>query len=426
MKISSLQKQYLCIFFIILFGIQDYLQEQIGIFQYVDELFALMLVPTFLYWLIIEKNEWIWSKKKKLFFVFIIIFWICGWGGSIFYHYQPFLNTIKDAYVNIKFFMAVGASFFIFADDNINFKKLKKKMWPFLYVIVSLLFILCLLDLCFGIFSTETRAGMRAIKMFYSTYTGLVGECVFLSAICLWFFKEQKRRILPLLSMLVFIMLSTRRVKAMGALACLMLVYVLVFYKRQKISRKMKLLVGGVVAIAVVVGLGQMLYYYGKLGTESARAVLTLGAPFVAKDHFPFGSGWGTYGSAFSVEPYSPVYGAYHMDRIWGMSANFNSFISDTFWPMILGQTGFFGFSAYVGAMVVFTGKIYRLRKNKNAFSSGVFLFLYLLIASTSESAFVNPIAIPMAFWIGLLFAEQYVKENRQRRSQLEHGKKSI
>ena len=36
-----------------------------------------------------------------------------------------------------------------------------------------------------------------------------------------------------------------------------------------------------------------------------------------------------------------------------------------------------------------------------------------LLISSTSESALVNPLAVPMAFWLGLLLAEH---RNRTKR----------
>ena len=416
MKSISSQKQYMCIFLILLIVMQNVLQKWIGAFQYVDELFALLLVPFLVYRLIIKKEKLKWTNKKICFLVFMLIFWLCGWGGYLLYHYQPLSNTIKDAYVNLKFFMAVGASFLIFSDEKTDFEQLKKKIWPILNMIVVVLFVFCLADLCFGIFSTETRAGMRAIKLFYSTYTILVGECVFLSAIFLWFFEEKGKRIIPPLAMLAFIMLSTRRVKAVGAIACVMLVYLMVFYQRKQISNKIKVLVGGIVVVAVIAGLFQVIYYYCVLGSESARGVLTLGAPFVAKDHFPFGSGWGTYGSAFSIEPYSPVYGMYHMEKVWGMSENFHSFISDTFWPMIMGQTGFFGFAAYVGAMVVFARKIYTLKTEKNRFASGIFAFLYLLISSTSESAFVNPIAIPLAFWMGLLFAEQYIKGNGRER----------
>lgn len=415
MKSITSRKICLFLFLVILFLIQNRLQQWSGVFQYLDELFALLFIPVFLYWMIKKKEKIQWTKSKKLFFLLLMIFWMSGWSGYFVYHYQPLSNTIKDAYVNLKFFMAMGASFLLFADQKMDFEQLKKKVWPILNAIVIVLFVLCLIDLLFGVFSTETRYGMRAIKLFYSAYTILVGECVFLSAIFLWFFGQKRKKIIPPLVMLAFIMLSTRRVKSVGAVACILLVCLLVFYKGKKLSKKVKVFSACVIIIALFAGVFQVVSYYIMMGTESARAVLTIGAPFIAKDHFPFGTGWGTYGSAFSVDPYSPVYGMYQMDGVWGISPGYHEFVSDTFWPMILGECGIFGFLAFIGVCVLFVKKVCTLKVNKSAFASALIPFLYLMISSSSESAFANPIAVSLAFWVGFLFAEQRVEETKDR-----------
>ena len=417
MKSVTSRKMYLYLFWVILFIIQNRLQQWFNPFQYLDEIFALLIVPGVLFWIIKKKEKIIWTKEKILFLILLLVFVLSGWAGYFVYHYQPFANAVKDAYVNLKFFMAVGASFLMFANEELDFEQLKKKIWPVMNAIVIFLFVLCLVDLCFGIFSTETRAGMRAVKLFYSAYTFLVGECVFLSAIYLWFFDLKQRKIVPPLVMLSFVMLSTRRAKAMGAVACILLVYLLVFYKRKKLSKKVKAFTGVVLVIAVLAGLLQLVSYYIMMGVESARAVLTLGAPFIAKDHFPFGTGWGAYGSAFSAEPYSPVYTRYGMDKVWGLSPSYHEFVSDTFWPMVLGECGIFGFAAFIGVLILFVKKVITLKTNRNAFASALIPLLYLLISSSSESAFANPIAVPLAFWIGFLFAEQKVMESKKGRA---------
>ena len=304
MKSVTSRKMYLYLFWVILFIIQNRLQQWFDPFQYLDEIFALLIVPGVLFWIIKKKEKIIWTKEKILFLVLLLVFVLSGWAGYFVYHYQPFENAVKDAYVNLKFFMAVGASFLMFANEKLDFEQLKKKIWPVMNAIVIFIFVLCLVDLCFGIFSTETRAGMRAVKLFYSAYTFLVGECVFLSAIYLWFFDLKQRKIVPPLVMLSFVMLSTRRAKAMGAVACILLVYLLVFYKRKKLSKKVKAFTGVVLVIAVLAGLLQLVSYYIMMGVESARAVLTLGAPFIGKDHFPAGTRGGADGSAWSGKTY--------------------------------------------------------------------------------------------------------------------------
>lgn len=412
-------KTYLFLMCIILFVIQNRLQQWFEPFQYLDEAFAAMFFPALAFGIFRKKNKIVWTKKGILFLIFFLIFWGWGWGGNLMYQYQIFASAAKDSYVNMKFFLTVGAAFLIFADDELDLQEIRKGLWVLLNGATVVLFVLCLLDLGFGIFSTETRGGMRAVKLFYSAYTFLVGQCVFLSSWYLWFYEEKKKEIIPPLAMLAFVMLSTRRAKAMGATACILMVYLLVFRRRQQISKKVKILAGGVVGLAVAGGLYQFVSYYYAMGVGSARAVLTLAAPFLAMDHFPFGTGWGTFGSAFSVKPYSPVYEMYQMSGVWGLSPEYHDFVADTFWPMIMGQCGFVGFAAFLGALVLFAQKVWTLREDKSAFAAALIPMLYLLVSSTSESAFSNPVSVPLAFLIGFLFAEQRVKnENRRHGSE--------
>ena len=415
MNVVTNRKAGLCLFWIILFLMQNRLQQWYQPFQYIDELFAALFIPLFVIRALQKKKNFERSRENGCFLIFLLIFWVFGWVGHFWYQYQPLSNALKDSFVNLKFFMAAGTAFLIFCDVALDFEQFQDRLWPVLNGITILLFILCLADLGFGIFSTETRGGMRAVKLFYSAYTFLVGQCVGLSAIYLWFYEKKQKKILPFLCMLAVIMLSTRRAKAMGAVACILLVYLLVFHKRQKISKKVKILTAGVLGLAVAGGLYQLISYYYTMGVESARAVLTIGAPFIAADHFPFGTGWGTYGSAFSAEPYSPVYGMYRMAGVWGMSPDYHEFLSDTFWPMILGQCGYFGFAAFIVVLVLLVRKIFRLKPDKAAFASALIPLLYLMISSTSESAFASPAAVPLAFWLGLLFAEWEVRGSKRQ-----------
>ncbi len=407
MRTVTGRKLWLIYFWIILFLLQNRLQQWFEPFQYVDELFALLAVPLAFVRLFQKKLHLVWTREKKLFLVLMLIFWVSGWCGFFRWHYQPFMNAAKDAYVNMKFFLAAGASYLMFAYEDIDFEQIRRKLWPLVNGAAIFLCVLCAADLCFGIFDADMRGGLRSVKLFYSAYTILAGCCVFLCAISLWMYEEKGKKIIPQLLMLVFVMLSTRRVKAMGATACILLIYLLVFRKRQKMNQKLKVFAGAVLGVAAVAGAYQVISYYILMGVESARAVLTIAAPFIAMDHFPFGTGWGTYGSAFSAEPYSPVYGMYRMAGVWGLSPDYPDFVSDTFWPMILGQCGFFGLLALIGVLILLTKKILSLKAEKSAFASALLLMVYLLISSTSESAFANPMAVPLAFWLGILFAQK-------------------
>jgi hypothetical protein len=90
----------------------------------------------------------------------------------------------------------------------------------------------------------------------------------------------------------------------------------------------------------------------GVLPTEAeeapARIALYIGSAEIARDHFPFGAGLGRYGSWISREQYSSLYHEYGLDMIHGLSRANPQFITDTFWPQVLGETGIVGAVAYV------------------------------------------------------------------------------
>lgn len=407
MKSISLNKTGIFLLVAGLFLFQDKLMDWWTPFQYFDEAFALTVIPMYVLRSAQGRNSIVWTKQLIGFIVLLAAFWLCGWAGHFRYQYQPLSNVAKDAYVNLKFFMAAASAFLFFSDGNTDFGDLKARLWPVLRWLTIGLFVLCVIDLFFGIFSTEFRGPLRAVRLFYSGYTVLVAHCILLSAMFLWYYDEQEKKIIPYLLMLSFIVYCTRRVKGIGAIACIVPIYLFILRKQRSLSRKVKILLGSVLAFAGAAGLYQLVSYYFVMGTESARAMLTLAAPFVAWDHFPTGSGWATFGSAFSAVPYSPVYGMYRMAGIWGISPDYYAFISDTYWPMILGETGFFGFAAFLGALALFVKMILPSRNQRSSYASVVMILLYLVISSTSESALANPLAVPMAFWLGFLQAQR-------------------
>ena len=394
-------------FWMVLFLLQNLLEQWFTPFQYSDEIFALLVIPLLALRLLQKRLHIVWDRKKVLFLIFLAVFWVRGWCGYFAWHYQPLWNTALDAYVNIKFFLAVGAAFLMFGGTDIDYAWMRQRLWWIALGMTAVLFALCIADQCLGIFEADLRGGLRSIKLFYSAYTVLAGNCLFLCAVYLWMYaKKRSRKILVPLVMTIYVMLCTRRVKALGAAVCVVLVWILILHRRKKMSRRLKILIVAVTAAAAAAGIYQIVDYYFLMGVESARAVLTIAAPFLAMDHFPFGTGWGTYGSAFSAEPYSPVYGMYWMAGVWGLSPDYPEFVSDTFWPMVMGQCGFFGFAAFIAALVLFVKRVFTMKRNRRLFGSAVLILLYLFISSTSESAFANPVSVPLAFWLGLLFAE--------------------
>ena len=113
----------------------------------------------------------------------------------------------------------------------------------------------------------------------------------------------------------------------------------------------------------------------------------------IALDNCPIGTGFASFGSAVTADSgwYSPLYFQYGISSVWGLSQEYSAFISDSFWPTVLGQSGWIGLIAYCGAFVMLIRSILDNADSKLP----ILLFAaYLLIMSTSESACFNPSSV--------------------------------
>ena len=93
--------------------------------------------------------------------------------------------------------------------------------------------------------------------------------------------------------------------------------------------------------------------YFGN-GHPEARTVLTVDSFSVAASHFPLGAGFGRFGSAVAATNYSPEYVARGYPYIWGLGRTKEDgrFLTDTEWPALIGEAGFFGALAFALGLV--------------------------------------------------------------------------
>lgn len=104
--------------------------------------------------------------------------------------------------------------------------------------------------------------------------------------------------------------------------------------------------------------------YFGN-GHPEARTVLTVDSFKVAADHFPLGAGFGRFGSAVAATNYSPEYVKLGYPYVWGLGRTKEDgrFLTDTEWPALIGETGFFGALAFaLGLAAVYRASL-RLRR---------------------------------------------------------------
>lgn len=394
-----INKQYLIFLLLFYFFIsKNWLEQYWSFIGYGDELVALLAIPIFI--IKLYKNHFLLKIHGGGYGKCIAIFIISGLLGNAVYQYQSFFKVaVPDAFLCLKFWLTLYVGKNVLSRFSI--KRYAKKIYNHVRFVTAIYVICYFFDLKFHLFKASIRYGMRCTQLMYSHSTVFVACCVFLIGILLAvsnYNNDWKK----CLGVLLFLMCTTLRSKAWGIAIAIVLICYFTFYRRKKITIKTLLLF---VPLVVTLAWNQIYYYFfSSIQGDSARYQLLINSFKVIKDHFPIGSGFGTYASYYSGKYYSPIYSSYGLTGIYGLTRDNTSFISDSFWPMVFAQTGLIGTVAFGCALLRLFKQIQKIRITSMAFyASAISVLSYLLIASTAESAFVHPVAIPIALWLGVI-----------------------
>ena len=146
-------------------------------------------------------------------------------------------------------------------------------------------------------------------------------------------------------------------------------------------------------------------------GMAGVRVALYVVGARILVDFFPLGSGLGTFASYISGEYYSKLYAMYGIDNVWGMSEDFYPFISDVFWPYIYGQFGIFGLLLYLKLVISIFFRQFRSGISEGSRIAVTAVWIYALIATTSEAYFTNGTGVQMALFLSLIIGYGQRKE---------------
>ncbi len=211
--------------------------------------------------------------------------------------------------------------------------------------------------------------GLIGSNLFMIGFVASLCNQALLLSLC-QYIKYRRRKYLYFGVFFLFTIVLTIQFKALlGAMLILT-----VFYLSWTPNKRKALIT---VSLAGIIALGGLfsiptlrnkLYNYAELYDLSnpandgiARIALYLTAFQIAEDHFPLGTGQGTFGSIPIKFVYSDVYYDYGINRVWGLEeVPKYDFRLDTHWSSILGETGVLGLTFYIMLM---TFPFWRYRK---------------------------------------------------------------
>ena len=399
---------YVLIFLLLIF--YDVLEGFVPMANYWDELAAVVVLGWGVYSL--WKNPRM-TKGERINWLLLILLVVIGALGNVFHPgLQPsMVACIKDVMALCKF----PAIFFVLERMTISREKrevilpriAKISRW---ILIVTLFAVVAGRFVDLGFYTGEVRI-LPTFEFVFTHPTFYISSYVMIAAV-LMAESMDKNRLFLLLD--CFLLFMAQRTKGYIFIVFLVL-FVLLGEKRvTKIltaifgseTEKMKpgriLLALAAVAVMILVVGKSKIETTLDYGMTVPRVALYVVGFQILMDFFPLGSGLGTFASYLSGRYYSNVYALYGIDNIWGMTRSNYNFISDIFWPYIYGQFGVFGVLIYLKLLIGIFCRQFRAGIPDASRIAMVAVWIYALIATTSEAYFTNGTGVQMALLLSV------------------------
>ena len=324
-----------------------------------------------------------------------VVFSICGLLGNVLNH-----TTIMVAIMGLFNTMKPVIVFYCLCQYDFEWRDFYGLMKKFTYFfpVIAISYVLDLFFPMFrisiGLFDLEYRAGIRSLGgLFVKQTNGILWALVYY--IFYKYYAVRKHKLYYYIS-IVAIFMSLKVKDILGFCVA----YFFTLFKKVRVKY---LFIGAPVMIALFVGYMTLMpehyaEYFESDGDDSnvARVALNVTSLKIGIDHIPFGVGFGQFGSPTSRDYDSNVYSNYGIDMVYGLTNREGdpNYMCDTFWPMILGETGILGVAAYLWLLFVSFGPFLK-RFINNTHDINIlfpcFLFIYFLTATIGKPMLVGP-----------------------------------
>ena len=345
-------------------------------FSYYDEILAVSSLLSLFFSMAMRKSRFTREMKIALCLLFAIV--VIGlFGNFLSGIVSDTFFILVDILACSKFFIIYFALKSILGNTSYFVSYMARESKVLLVLMLACLVINQFVDI--GM-TYEMRYGLKAFQFVFIHPTHMVT----LSLACMAFIYSDAsngwKKYIGIALVLMAMSLRSRWV----ALA-LVIVLIIIFVKKG--STRAPFVVIGVGSVsAFLVGQAQMSVYYGS-ASESARGHLMTTALSVFQNFFPLGAGFASFGSGVTKTIYSPLYYQYGLQNVYGVAPNNPSYLTDTFWPVVLAQFGFLGLIIWLLLLIMLVVDFYRLGIASGMLVLSLTMIAAILISTTASGS---------------------------------------
>lgn len=320
--------------------------------------------------------------------------------------------VIIQLITNLKFFLLI--IFFTGVNcTNVIYNKVSR----FIFCFLLLNFLAILVELLLpSIYSSIFRGAITDTVIQgteFKRYTGLFYHpgpmgifcCIaFLMSLFSYKLTRNKMYLYSLMFSMIGAISSGQRMEMAATLLIILLVILGVKYKRllnSIVKRYSKIIVFLPLITSLYFILG-LRYDTNFTNFDNARGVLYIGAIHLAKNDFPLGEGLAKYGSSTSIDNKNSSYYKVGINNLWWFEGA--SYLTDTFWAMVIGESGWIGFSLYIlfltHLLLILTRKSTNNGRSSYVSIYALSLLFYSVIISLNSPVYTGT-SLPL-FFIGI------------------------
>lgn len=331
--------------------------------SFIDELFAISL-PLLLFF---SKGKKIFRNKEFVYFVLIYCFFVL---------YSLFHSVNRIVWAIILDSIQLSKPFWVFYAMIIISPRLNKLH------LLKLKNICLLLSICSII-----------LFVFTGPYGGVFGHpanygnTIFTLAVSYLFFSDRSKYNIKVSLILLFLGLLCGRSKYIAEFV-VFIYWIFICKGRVQFNVRYLITISFVAYLIFILIAFKLSLYVTGVEDGQARTIFYFLMPSLLLDYFPFGSGLASYATWFSGVYYSPLYGLYNIDHVYGITEDYYDFIADTFFPALT-EIG------VVGILVFFKFWVRRYRNSIRKLKNGNDLFQYKLLLIIVSYYFIESIAAP-------------------------------
>lgn len=373
-------------YIVILLLLYEGLISSIFNFSYIDEIISVLLIFCSLFKIIKEKKIILTKNEIKIIMCIIFTYIIGTLSVLIFRIQDNIIVSLFSGFMSLKALICYVSVRILFADYKLKHNEAMLK-----FVETGLYFIACLgvLDRFISIYpKLAPRFGIPVTSLCFKSPTLLASFAISSLLICYFmrnnFYqqKSKKNLYIDIISAL-FLVLITGRIKALGFM---ILFFLIIFKENMFKTEKNVRLINFAIPLLIVAcfASGYIKNYF--FNSNESRAIMLRTSIEVAKDYFPLGSGFGTFGTDISREYYSKLYQKYGISKVYGLSEGYSAFITDSMLPSIIAETGILGLILYI---LIFYNMLKNFSNNTKERKNEIFLYLilfYILIECVAET----------------------------------------